>query len=600
MAENTVTFSQGSFDQHTMRPMPIIVEIDGLPAPWLELTELIRNKGPKLNCDKFQITGGAFGSASRFEEMAAAVQPGQRIRASMICMADNATGNQITWPLFSGRISDSRAKLAGTGEEVEIIASDSFSYQDGKAITGTRVIGPSGEAVYLESVRAVFNQSGKGNASKIPVQVDGKTYTIFDANEDSAAYWTYSDAIKYIVAEYYGSPDLMAFDSVKQITDGQILRDMDVTGLSPLEAIDRLCERAGLGFYAITVPGSDKEILQFYQRGRGKEIFLKHQKACQSLDVFQTNILGCSVNLARANETIRAIGRGDLKQFEATFELTKGWPDSLEINDYKMYSPITNENFIEVQDVFRKWVLNEAGNYTDPPYNRGATYDLSKIFGTNRYSRHRRRFRPCLSRSETGKSMGYFLEISYNNGNTYMPYTGAFDILLDQCGVYLTSNQFDTDTWNGISKNTLRLRITASVVSDEPLTAIIADGPVDSSRRAKTMFLELGTEFKYRQVTPLSIFHNNTSGQPDTIDDSENLRGRLRDRLRQLQQQGLAGKAKLNWVHPDIWPGDIVSNIDGRKTNWRQTIIEKCPPQINNIEINFGKKWFTTIAFGED
>ena len=63
--------------------------------------------------------------------------------------------------------------------------------------------------------------------------------------------------------------------------------------------------------------------------------------------------------------------------YEATFELVKAWDPALESTNYYTFCPSTNPEFHKVRDVYRKWCLNEAGDYTGEPYNRGQPYDLT-------------------------------------------------------------------------------------------------------------------------------------------------------------------------------------------------------------------------------
>lgn len=74
------------------------------------------------------------------------------------------------------------------------------------------------------------------------------------------------------------------------------------------------------------------------------------------------------------------IGQGDFKIYEATFDLIKAWDPGLEQDNYESFSPSTNPNFCQVKDVYRKWCLNEAGQYSNSPYNQGDAFDFSQIF----------------------------------------------------------------------------------------------------------------------------------------------------------------------------------------------------------------------------
>ena len=133
-----------------------------------------------------------------------------------------------------------------------------------------------------------------------------------------------------------------------------------------------------------------------------------------------------------------------------------------------------------------------------------------------------------------GRSLGYFLEVSYDEGDHWWQYMHAFDNLLDECGIWLASDKLDIDTWIAALKGVLRFRLTASVVSDERLSCTVADGPAGGVVPVVERIISAGSAFKFRKVTGKSIFKGFTSGQfiepidlsgigADEADDSESL-----------------------------------------------------------------------------
>jgi hypothetical protein len=192
--------------------------------------------------------------------------------------------------------------------------------------------------------------------------------------------------------------------------------------------------------------------------------------------------------------------------------------------------------------------------------------------------------------------------VSYDGGESWGPYGGAFNILLEECGIYLSSNQLDPQVWAAIYDDKLRFRITASIDSDETLEAIICDGPVDCTRGVRTVIFDLGNEYKYRQVRSGSIFAGSSAietGPPDVVDDSENIRGQLREQLARVRQDELAGTVKLTFVRPEVWPGDVVRQISGRGVDLRQWGGPgEALPQVDKVQITLADQWTTTISFG--
>ena len=190
------------------------------------------------------------------------------------------------------------------------------------------------------------------------------------------------------------------------------------------------------------------------------------------------------------------------------------------------FSPSTNPEFYKFRDVFRKWTLNEAGDYTSEPYNRGNAFDFSSIFKSTNYIQRRRRFYPCLTRDSQNRSLGYYLQVSYDNGVTWQLYQDAFNLLVDECGVWLSSDQLNVDLIIALVKKMLKLRITASVISDERLSVSFVDGPVNSVIPVVDNVITLPRQFKYQKVASESIFckmNDSQLGEPNEIDDTDAL-----------------------------------------------------------------------------
>ncbi|MCJ7778435.1 MAG: hypothetical protein MUP16_08995, partial [Sedimentisphaerales bacterium] len=307
--------------------------------------------------------------------------------------------------------------------------------------------------------------------------------------------------------------------------DNQTARDFDVTGLDVLEALRRCCERTGLRFEFVPrfVSTGPEQAIVFYRSGTGRIVELNCQKAGERFSISKTNI---SKWLSQKNffpVTHRYIGQGDFKIYEATFELVKAWDPADESTDYDTFSPTTNPDFYKVKDVYRKWVLNEAGDYSDTPYGQGDAFDFSKIFESSNFVQRRRRFWPALTTDKQDKSLGYFLEASFDNGLNWWQYLYAFNNLLDECGVWLSSDSLDIDTWVAALKGVLKFRITASVISDERLSCVVADGPVNSVIPVVDHIVTLPRQFKYCKVSTRSIFANSLDeslGTPNEIDDT--------------------------------------------------------------------------------
>lgn len=301
----------------------------------------------------------------------------------------------------------------------------------------------------------------------------------------------------------------------------------------------------------------------FYKDGRGRTVELNCQQPGQQFSISRTNIAALHSRKNLWPVTHRYIGQGDFKVYEATFELVKAWDPADQDTDYEKFSPSSNADFYKVKDVYRKWCLNEAGQYTGAPYNRGPAFDFSKVFQTGNFAHCRRRFWPVLTTDKQHNSLGYYLQVSYDDGQHWWQYLAAFSNLLDECGVWLSSDRLDVNTWVAALKGVLKFRITASVISNERLNCVVADGPVNSAAPVIEQLITLPRQFKFRKVSGRSIFSgglDQTLGVPDEVDDS----AALYEFLRRRAADSAATIESIDVQQPilgfDYWVGDIVTS----------------------------------------
>ncbi|HAL45739.1 MAG: hypothetical protein A2Y12_10795 [Planctomycetes bacterium GWF2_42_9] len=450
--------------------------------------------------------------------------------------------------IFSGFIE--QIEIAQT---TTIIAKDYSAKLKRRTVYGQKISSGNGNSVFIESEDTVFNPSGEPNLAKDEI--------LFASDENDAIAFKCADAIYYLLRTYIAAGELFypTLAQLKALTNDCAIRDVDVTGLNLIDAIARCCKQCGLKFKF----SADSRAIVFYRPGSssGREVELNCQWQGEKLDIAKTNIAEVS---RKKNKVVtnQYIVQGDYKIFEATFNLVKGWNPALEANDYDRYSPNTNENFNDVRDVYRKWVLNEAGGYSASPYNQGSVFDFAKIFESEKYIRRKRRFLPSLTCGADGGSIGYYLEVSYTNGSKWWPYMNSFKVLLDQCGIWLSAEQLDTDLWYAIVKGVLKVRITASVVSDERINYTGADGAIGSIIEVVDKIVTLPKRFKYQKVSAQSAF---AGGIAKEIDDTKSIVEYANNLCNMKNNVSENLQIKTMVVMPYFSPGDrIVCSPDSR------------------------------------
>jgi hypothetical protein len=538
---NRIDFFQSDQTQLALPAATVSILLDGSLCPCLELIEIVRGDWPEFSWARLVYNPAAYPrmSLTAAEEIETELAIGKSIRVHQVYHGAAPGAVAFSFPLFAGQIEAIETRLEPDGERVEIIAKDFSANLKRVVVYGRRVGSSDGSTLFLAGSDTVFNEDGKTNALIEPVVNNGNSLTVFCAEPSQGKLWSYAEVIDYLLCEYLPNGQLQtpSIGQLQTLTENQMVRDLDVTGLNLIEALRQCCGRSGLKFKFVPRPmptGPDQAIV-FYKRGIGRAVELNCQRDGEQFSISKTNIVRLHSRKNFWPITHKYIGQGDFKVYEATFGLVKAWDPIDEDTDYDKFSPSTNADFYQVKDVYRKWCLNEAGAYSGSPYNQGDAFDFSKIFQSSNFVRRRRRFWPALTTDRQGKSLGYFLQVSFDNGAHWWQYLYAFNNLLDECGVWLSSDQLDVNTWVAALKGVLKFRITASVIGDERLSCEVADGPVDSTAPVVEHVITLPRQFKYRKISSQSIFANSTDdtlGVPDEADDSIALYEFVRKRAR--------------------------------------------------------------------
>ncbi|UCF43856.1 MAG: hypothetical protein JSV99_02725 [Planctomycetota bacterium] len=536
---NRIDFFQSAQTKLTLPAPAFLILLDGELCPWLEPIEIVDGRWTEFSWARLAYNPAAYPQAEllSIEEIEPKVAIGKRVCIRQVYNGTPPGASAFSFPLFAGQIESVETQLGPNGESVEIIAKDFSANLKRITAYGQRVSNFDGSTLFLSGVDTAFNEDGKANASAEPIEHNGCSYTVFCAEPSAGKLWSYAEVIHYLLCEYLpcGQLHTPSIEQLLTLTESQVVRDLDVTGLDLIEALQRCCDRIGLKFKFVPrpLPTGAEQAIVFYRPGKGRVVELNCQHQGEQFSISKTNIARLHSRENFWPITHRYVGQGDFKTYEATFDLVKAWDPAGEDTDYDKFSPSTNADFYKVKDVFRKWCLNEAGDYSGSPYNQGDAFDFSKIFQSGNFGRRRRRFWPTLTTDKQGKSLGYFLQVSFDDGLHWWQYLYAFNNLLNECGVWLSSDYLDADTWVAALKGVLKFRITASVVSDERLTCVVADGPVNSTVPVVDQIITLPRWFKFRQVSHCSIFKNTPDeslGVPDEVDDSTALYEFIREK----------------------------------------------------------------------
>ncbi|MHC4212155.1 MAG: hypothetical protein ACYSWP_02160 [Planctomycetota bacterium] len=525
---NRIDFFQPVEGQLALAAARVSVEVDGSLCPYLEPIEIVFGGRPEFGRAKLGYNPAAFdGPVMSVEQIEEELGMGRSVCIRQVYNMGAPGSVADGFPIFSGYIEGMEKKIDSQGERLEIFVRDISAHLERISVYGQRVSNGDGTSVFLVGSGTIFNEDGSGNAATAQIEHNGYSYKVFGIESEGTVHWSCAEAVYYLLCEYLaaGRLQLPSVEQLDALFEGQAIRNLDVTGLNLVEALYRCCKGTGVEFKfvprsSMTGPG---EAIVFYKCGIGRAVELNLQQAGEQFSISKTDIGRLHSRKSFWPVTHKFIGLGDYKVYEATFDLVKAWDPADEDTDFEKFSPLTNSEFYKVKDVYRKWCLNEAGSYSGTPYNQGAAYDLSKIFETADYVQRRREFFPMLSTDKQGHSLGYHLGVSFDGGDNWWQYLYAINNLQDECGVWLSSDRLDVDTWIAALKGVLKFRITASVVSDERLSCEYADGPIGSCVPVFEHVMSMAGKYKYRRVTGRSIFFNVTDGSlgvADEVDDS--------------------------------------------------------------------------------
>ncbi len=596
---NRIDFFQSEHSKLALAATTVSIEIDGELCPVVEAVEIVRDVWPDFSWARLAYNPAPYadGDSIGSQETEAEFAMGQSICIRQSYNGVTPGAATFGLPIFCGRIEGIETTLGPKGEMVEIVARDFGAELSRITVYGQRVAVEDDSTVFLSGLDTVFNPDGEANATSAPIQVGGRIYRVFCAESLNGKGWKYAEVIDYLLSEYLtgGRLQIPQSERLAAVTENQIVRDLDVTGLNLLEALHRCCERIGLQFKFVPrlAETGPIETIVFYRDGAGRAVELNSQPSGERLSISKTNIASMSSVKNFWPVTHRYIGQGDFKVYEASFELVKAWDSGLEDTDYDIFSPSTNPGFYQVKDVYRKWCLNEAGDYSGQPYNQGDAFDFSKVFEGESFAHSRRRFWPSLSADEQCKSLGYFLEVSYDGGVNWWQYLYAFNNLLNECGIWLSSDQLDVDTWVASLKGVLNFRITASVTSDERVSATVADGPVNSTIPVVDHLITLPRQFKYRKVSVQSIFAGGTNdglGVADEVDNTNALYEYVRHKAQGSGEIIESVDVQTPYLAFDYSLGDRVSTSPQSRDLLSVRSDNRSTSTISRVQMDFAKQ----------
>lgn len=471
-----------------------IVFVDGVVSSSLEVLEVVGGGWGEFGFARFAFNGLP-------EEVERACGMGKAVRVEVPYDAGVGAVQVEGLCVFAGQVEKIDTLISADSERVEVTAFDYAARLSRVTVYGQRV----GE-LFLAGREAVFNAGGIGNASKDIALHEGKSYRVFAVDGGDAKEWSLAEIIVYLLSEYLrcGSLGVPCVEQLEGLSGFAAAGEIDVEGLSLLAALEKCCNAGGVRFRfeGVNREGGPGERIVFYVHGKGRSVELNHQRYGEAMSVSRTNI--CRVESEREYYPVtrRYVGRGGWKRYEAVFELASAWDSSMEGLGQGEYSQSASSDFETVRDVYRRWCLNEAGDYA------GQAFDFGSLFEGAEYLQRRRSFVEVIG-----------FEVSYDSGTSWFAFEDSYTVLDDECGVWISDDALSAEMWTAIGAGTLKFRVRAAVESDERLTVTVADGPVGSCAEVVDCVIDAGKEFAYYKRADSFA----------SVDDGEALHAYVRD-----------------------------------------------------------------------
>lgn len=431
------------------------------------------------------------------------------------------------------------------------------------------------------------------------------------AQDATAARWTLSEAVYYLFQHvstgfYYETPtnayyEFPTYDYLKSVFDDDlVLSDVRIPMGSTLpEALDLLIEPFGYFWFVNSIVGIDevsKHYIEFAKKGEGETVSVYLQRPGEQIDNLLTNLSEFRANYNIGDLANRIIVIGSPVQFEATFELYKGWSkDDDDLDLHQLQKGGDESLYPSKRNVGRKWILNEARDYDslrDDIDDKAAielAANLEREFSLtfDNYNLKRRKFQECFSLGPDNESTGIIVEWlnadladDDNPDGKWEVVEWPYSVLNKECGIYFEGAVPPDALWTLINDDPskARVRVTA-VVEGDYRDQWTQDRYEESPNGADlTLFLDMSARFHYRTMTLFTdevedakIKRSINHDQPDYDNNTSpsNRLTLLKDFAREVQSVEdvtlLSCSVSLDGIdHPEYEIGKLIDKVDGR------------------------------------
>jgi hypothetical protein len=378
-----------------------------------------------------------------------------------------------------------------------------------------------------------------------------------------------------------------------------LVRNLKVKAGSTLpEALDVALNPLGYYWRLVNRGAFALNYLEIIRRATGGKLtWLKHQRLREPLNTALTNTEALGVRFDTTRLANQVIAKGAKIQVEITAELYRGWPASLDETplDELKDSVVKMDENPDKKNVWRKWVLNEAGDYigTRPEIKSIFTEEVFIALKREDLLRwflpRRRSLLPTITTNADinqpigGEGRGIVIEYRDYDGTWRAVKRWGIELLDNECGILITREDIPEELYDQAQYGAIR--VTATIEADYALTRMAfrqANSPVFEVKEA---YIDLSDNYQQRVVLPGSKYADSSDNlEADDTQALANFAESLRSRFDQIDVPGgvvLEGVDQLDYL-----PGDRVAGVQGKNISFAVKRGAAQYPQIVSVTLD--------------
>lgn len=403
--------------------------------------------------------------------------------------------------------------------------------------------------------------------------------------DDVPEVWTLTELIVYLCGSLNGSENNIrnpTRDELALVIDDNAtpIRDFAIRFGDYLPTIlDSLLTPRGYRWCVDKLGLGDRKI-RIIRRNHGNVVHFPHQRSGANFDETLTQTESSGVRFDKSKLANSVTVRGHFCQVEFTAELQRAWPthqDSL-TSDELLWSEILDwDNALsDLRPVWRKWVLNEAGDYNDLRSDITEAFDMKPLFGDTLDMPRRRRLLPTLTLGKDGAPIGQvrgvFVEISDpNSEGAWIPLQASgCQLLRREAGIMFTGERIPNEL--RMQGEDAKLRVTATLQADFRVQGVAPRRATSPQADEAALIVVNDRQFQWRTVGATSQFQSDVQAKTRKSlerDDRAAIQAYAEDLREQFDVAAVNGQVTLEGTdHTNYKLGDLVTGISGRNISF--------------------------------